>query len=150
MEYDSREDTRAHIRQVQDLMSQIVTELHIRSQIHDSTKLEEPEKSLFDKYTPLLRDTTYGSPEYKQYLEEMGPALAHHYEKNSHHPEHYRSGINDMSLLDIMEMLADWKAAGMRHADGSLEQSLQINRERFGVSDQLFEILENTVKELGW
>lgn len=60
------------------------------------------------------------------------------------------SGINGMSLLDILEMLADWKAAGERYKGGNIAQSLAHNRERFGISDQLFAILENTVKELGW
>lgn len=185
MTYDSTEDTRSHIREVQDLLSQVITELNLRSQIHDSTKLEDPEKSLFDKYTPLLRDLTYGSDEYKKTVAEMGEALAHHYDKNSHHPEHYpereteeskelrhvieafdkfdpalpylfsqldelESRVNGMSLLDVLEMLADWKAAGMRHKDGSLAQSLEINRGRFKISPQLFEILKNTVRELGW
>jgi len=77
-------------------------------------------------------------------------ALKHHYENNSHHPEHYPNGINGMSLLDLIEMLADWKAAGMRHADGDMQKSLEINKKRFGMSDQLAEIFQNTIKELGW
>jgi len=125
-------------------------ELLCRSEDHDASKLQSPEKELFDKFTPLLRDTTYGSDEYKRYLKEMGAALQHHYEVNSHHPEHYANGIYGMSLLDVMEMLADWKAAGMRHADGDIRESLSINRGRFDIDDQLFSILENTVKELGW
>jgi hypothetical protein len=38
----------------------------------------------------------------------------------------------------------------MRHANGNITQSLEINRKRFNISDQLFEIIQNTVKELGW
>ncbi len=60
------------------------------------------------------------------------------------------SGINGMSLLDLIEMLCDWKAAGERHADGSMERSLTINRERFKISPQLQSILENTAREMGW
>jgi Family of unknown function (DUF5662) len=80
----------------------------------------------------------------------MQPFLAHHYAANAHHPEHWPSGISDMSLLDIVEMLADWKAASERTRQGSIAASLAHNRERFGISDQLFSILANTVKELGW
>jgi hypothetical protein len=47
-------------------------------------------------------------------------------------------------------MLCDWKAAGERHADGSITKSLEINKKRFGISDQLASILDNTRKELGW
>ena len=55
-----------------------------------------------------------------------------------------------MSLIDILEMLCDWKAASERHANGSIMHSLIINRDRFKISDQLHAILENTVREFGW
>lgn len=100
--------------------------------------------------TPRLRSLTYGTPEYSASLNELGPALKHHYQHNSHHPEHYANGISGMSLLDVIEMLCDWKAAGERHQDGSMERSLQVNRERFSIHPQLQQILENTARELGW
>lgn len=59
-------------------------------------------------------------------------------------------GISGMTLLDVIEMLCDWKAATERHADGSITKSIQINRGRFGIDDQLSSILENTRKEMGW
>lgn len=55
-----------------------------------------------------------------------------------------------MSLLDVIEMLCDWKAAGERHTDGSIERSLKVNRERFKISDQLHAILKNSAMEMGW
>jgi hypothetical protein len=55
-----------------------------------------------------------------------------------------------MSLLDLLEMLCDWKAASERHADGDIARSLRINRERFGIDGQLAAILENTAVELQW
>ena len=150
MEYDSTEDTKEHIGYVQKFLNNIQNAINTRLYVHDNSKLQEPEKSMYDEYTPKLRAMTYGSDEYKACLKEMGVALKHHYENNSHHPEHYPNGINGMSLLDVIEMLADWKAAGLRHADGSMQQSLKVNKERFGISDQLAEILQNTVRELGW
>jgi len=180
MKYDSTFDTQSHIIQVRNLMFYAIHNLLLRSHDHDYSKLESPEKELFDQFTPLLRETTYGSPEYKQALESMGVALEHHYAENSHHPEHFgyaecnicfkhyprdygeccqacgngmftlRPDVSGMSLLDLIEMLADWKAAGMRHANGNLAESLKINKERFEISDQLFAIIENTAKELGW
>ena len=59
-------------------------------------------------------------------------------------------GINGMTLLDLIEMLCDWKAAGERHADGSMERSLMVNQERFHIGEQLQSILENTARELGF
>lgn len=150
MTYDSTEDTREHIGHVAKFLSNVMNAIGTRLHIHDASKLREPEKSMYDEFTPKLRAMTYGSDEYKECLKDMGVALKHHYENNSHHPEHYPNGINGMSLLDVIEMLADWKAAGLRHTNGSMAQSLEINKKRFGISDQLAEILENTVKELGW
>ena len=150
MTYDSRPDTLEHIKKVQEFLGQIESNIGSRASFHDNSKLHPPEKEVYDEFTPKLRDSTYGSDEYKGFLKDMGAALQHHYQANSHHPEHFKNGVNGMSLLDVIEMLADWKAAGMRHANGDIQKSLEINKARFGISDQLFEILQNTVKELGW
>lgn len=150
MSYDSRPDTLEHIAKVRARMEEIAYHLRRRAMGHDASKLEEPEKSAFDRMAQKAAKTVYGSDEYKAAIAELGPALAHHYEANSHHPEHWPNGIGDMSLLDLMEMICDWKAAGERFKSGSIAQSLTVNKQRFGISDQLAAILENTVKELGW
>lgn len=87
--YDSRPETYEHIRHVQRGLNQVINELLQRSEAHDASKLEDPEKATFDRVTPLLKELEYGSDEYKRCLESMGPALAHHYENNRHHPEHF-------------------------------------------------------------
>lgn len=149
MTYDSRPDTHAHINKVQEYLEEVVDEIKMRSFIHDDTKLHSPEKEAFDRAISL-KTVEYGTPEYDAAKASLGDALAHHYAHNSHHPEHYENGINGMSLLDVIEMLADWKAATERMKDGDLGKSLEINKERFGISDQLYEILVNTAKELEW
>ena len=73
------------------------------------------------------------------------PAIAHHYQHNRHHPEHFAHGVPDMTLLDLLEMLCDWKSASLRHDDGSIYTSLEINQQRFGYSYELAGILRNTV-----
>lgn len=146
--YDSSKDTLLHIRRVSELLHNVIADFAERASVHDASKLKSPEKELFDEYTPLLKNTTYGSEKYNIYKEEMKSGLDHHYKNNSHHPEHYANGIDDMNLLDIIEMLADWKAATERHADGDIKKSLEINRERFKISDQLYKIILNTVRYL--
>ncbi len=148
--YDSRRDTLDHIENVRGKLAKAIDCLAARSLVHDQSKLVEPEKSVFDRVTPRLRGLTYGSPEYHEQLGELKVALDHHYASNSHHPEHFENGVNGMTLLDLIEMFCDWKAATERHADGSLEKSIQINRKRFAMSDQLAEIFENTRRELEW
>jgi hypothetical protein len=197
---ESEQATIQHIRRVQTLLSDVVERLIQRAIVHDASKLEEPEASVFDEFTPKLKDSIYGSEEYKQFLAEMKPALDHHYANNSHHPEYYRwhcpicsgqfsaaeyesapqgpndtgvrycpecsgasllyeselmdkpgLGIRGMTLLDLIEMLVDWKAAGERHENGSIAKSLEVNKKRFGYGDELQAILSRTVDELwGW
>jgi hypothetical protein len=146
--YDSAPETRRHILAVQELMHQVNFELIRRAAEHDASKLREPEKSVFDEFTPKLKASTYGSDEYKDMLSKMQFALDHHYEHNFHHPEHWERGIRDMTLIDLIEMLCDWMAATKRHADGDIIKSLEINQKRFGYSDELKLILKNTVEEL--
>lgn len=77
-------------------------------------------------------------------LKLMGPGLLHHYKNNSHHPEHYEKGVDDFDLFDLVEMYVDWKAASERHKDGNIFTSLHVNKKRFNISDQLFNIFYNT------
>lgn len=148
--YDSREDTERHIERVQALLFGMIEKLVVRRHDHDLSKLLPPEKAVFDRETPNLKSLEYGSDEYKQALERMKVALDHHYANNSHHPEHYENGMAGMSLLDLVEMLADWKAATERHDTGNIARSIDINAERFGYDDMLRSIFHNTIREMGW
>ncbi len=137
-------DTFRHIERVRNLLNVCVKDLLDRGEKHDQTKMMPPEVDLFAEYTPKLAHCTYGSEEYKGFLKDIKPALDHHYAHNSHHPEHYKNGINDMNLLDILEMLCDWKASSERHNNGNIRKSIEHNATRFGLSPQLVQILENT------
>lgn len=141
-------ETSKHIQNVQHYIFRIIAELILRAEKHDKSKLESPEVEYFTQFTSELRGTTYGSPEYYELLKKLQPALDHHYASNSHHPEAHENGINDMTLIDLIEMLADWKAASLRHADGNVMKSIEINKDRFKVSPQLVDIFKNTVKAL--
>jgi hypothetical protein len=147
---DSTLATLVHSRRVDELLLQLISGLQERVTQHDLSKLYDPEKPIFDEYSPKLKDSTYGSDEYWQFLEEMQVALDHHYAVNRHHPEHFATGVDGMNLIDLVEMLCDWKAATERHDDGDLERSLEVQRGRFNLSDQLVSILRNTAKEAGW
>lgn len=151
MSYDSRPDTWAHIHTVQERLGLIIDRLRERAHVHDQSKLVEPEVGVFDEYTPKLKHSTYGSDEYKGFLDGMGVGLRHHYAANSHHPEHYgTAGIHGMDLLDLIEMLADWKAATERHDDGDLARSIEVNRQRFGYGPEIETLLIATADRLGW
>jgi len=116
-----------------------------RAVVHDFSKLGWGETSQFVTVVHKLKGVTYGSNEYKRMMEEDLPkALELHYRRNSHHPEHYTNGIAGMNMVDLVEMFCDWKAATKRHADGSMERSIDVNRKRFVMSEQLCTILRNS------
>jgi hypothetical protein len=149
MSYDSGPETREHIKQVARRLKAVQVELGDRAWMHDASKLGPNEKPHFDGATPKLKGLTYGSVEYKAALAELGPALAHHYKHNSHHPECWPDGIKGMDLLDLIEMYCDWAAAVTRHADGNLAKSIEINADRFSMGNELLEIFRNTFRRHG-
>lgn len=141
---DQRFKTLRHIEAVRNFLNAVIVELLYRAEQHDQSKLQGAEREAFDAYTEKLRGMTYNSPEYKACLSDIKPALDHHYAHNRHHPEHHKLGIRGMNLIDIVEMLCDWKASSMRHNDGNILKSIELNQTRFGYSDDLKNILENT------
>lgn len=144
-QYDSKLDTNKHRSFVRMLMYEIAKDIMDRADHHDDSKLLPPEKELFDEYTPKLKGCTYGSPEYNEFLKGLKQALDHHYAVNRHHPEHFPEGMNGMNLVDMVELICDWFAATMRHDDGDINKSLQINKKRFNMDEQTVAVLKNTV-----
>lgn len=155
--YDSRPETREHIACVRYFLHGAIGDLYGRCHKHDASKLVSPEVEAFDIATPKLANLEYGSEEYKESLRELGSALDHHFVHNDHHPEHYENGVRGMSLMALLEMLCDWRAASERVKQRTddpekvktFESGLAFNQERFGYSDELAGILLNTARELG-
>lgn len=150
MSYDSTEDTNKHIANVRHRILLFVRDLMDRALKHDASKLQEPEKAAYDVLTPKLYNVEYGSEQYKKMLREMQPAIDHHWANNDHHPEFHITGIEGMNLMQIVEMIADWKAASERHKTGDIRDSIEINIKRFGIEPQLAQIIRNTVEYMKW
>lgn len=143
---ECRVETQKHIERVRYYIRFITDRLTTRGVKHDAIKLESPEIEVFAEHTKYLANMKYDSPEYKEHLAAMKLALDHHYANSRHHPEHFTNGINDMNLIDIVEMLCDWKASSERQKDGNLLKSIEQNAARFGYDDQLKQIFINTAK----
>lgn len=141
-------ETIKHIKRVRYFLSLMIEELDRRAREHDRSKLESPEAEIFGEWTPELAKTEYDSPEYRAMLEKIKPAIDHHYAKNRHHPEHWSHGVEDMTLCDLVEMLCDWKAATERNKNGNIRTSIEKNTARYGLSPQLSQIMQNTVREM--
>ena len=148
MTYSSVPETMKHIENVRYTLVNLINKILERALSHDQSKMQTGEVEYFDIYTPKLSGCTYGSEEYKQFLAELKPALDHHYCMNRHHPEHFQNGILGMNLVDIIEMFCDWYAASKRHKDGDILRSIEINQNRFGYSDDLKAIFENTFRDI--
>ena len=146
--FDSMPETLAHIDAVHHNLARFRLELQVQSSGHDLSKLYGAEKAALDAATPRLRGITYGSPEYQAATANISEALKHHYANNRHHPEHHADGILGMDLIDVVEMLCDWKASSERHDDGDIRASLRINAKRYGIGPDLLAVLENTVDRL--
>jgi len=145
MSYDCTDDVIEHMRKVAYWLQRFYDALISRSKYHDNSKLQNPqEKAMFDIWTPKLKEFKFGSDEYKAALVEMGKGLKLHYEANRHHPEHYENGINGMTLIDVVEMVADWMAAAQ--AKGNFVD-LDYLSNRFGLSEQLVKIIANQLRE---
>lgn len=145
-------DTLKHTYNVYKNLNTVAKLLRLRGVSHDQSKLaDDIEYDTFEEFHSKNKlNAEYGTVEYDNEKSQLKQGLIQHYKNNSHHPEHYSNGLDGMSLLDIMEMLADWKAATDRHENDNIYKSLEINKKRYNMSDQLYNILLNTVKELNW
>lgn len=140
-----RAETLEHILHVSANIHILIHEMNKRALTHDASKLEEPELSGFAENTEKLGQTNYGSKEYQDLLDSLQDVIKHHHAKNRHHPEHFKNGVNDMDIIDVLEMLCDWIAASDRTKNGNIFQSISYNSERFKIDDQLKSILKNTI-----
>jgi len=145
-----RRELLEHVLNIQRFLGIIIAELEKRGEEHDVSKTLPPEFEYFLENIPALNCAAYGTEEYRQILKGMRPAIEHHNKSNRHHPEYFDNGVNGMNLVDLIEMVCDWKAASLRGSGGDINKSVMLCSERFGISPQLTQIILNTVKDFGW
>lgn len=144
---DVKADTWEHVEKVRELIDFVAGELRRRGLAHDASKFQSPEKEMYEIYRPRLDTEVLGSEENKRTLEAMGEGLRHHYRENRHHPEHYPNGIAGMNLIDLTEMVCDWKVAAARKGQAV---NMAWACERFGIQpdELLYHIIQNTIQSL--
>ena len=136
-----------HIETVRTYLDFICIELLKRGVKHDQSKLGIHETNLLNpKYD--LRTKVYGSKEYERDLKELYSDINHHYSVNRHHPEHFKNGMQDMNLIDILEMFVDWYASVKRHNEGSIENSIEYTQKKFKYPNYLVSIFKHTAELL--
>jgi len=143
-------DTLRHISEVAENLAVMRSDLEQRGIKHDRSKLEEFEFDAFVKTRPKFKKANYGSPEYQECFDIIKPAIERHYCNNRHHTGFHEGGFADMNLLDILEMLADWKAASRRSPNLSFKDSLPKAFERYHIPENMQKHIIATLDYLGW
>jgi len=147
LNYDSTVDALEHKKIVEKTMKVIIEDLVYRASIHDNSKLESPEREGYDSLIPELRKAKYGSEKYNQIRKDMmDRCLSHHYEVNRHHPEHFENGIEEFTLVDLVEYFVDTYSASTK-SDTPYSEGVKINAKKHNLPDVLVKIFENTVTE---
>lgn len=136
-----------HKRRVGLYLQKVADALFGRAAVHDNSKFLPEEYEPYEEAFPGLQKYAYGTPEFKAELVKIKPAIKHHTSHNDHHPEYFKSGIDGMNLIQLIEMVCDWIAASER-SQANIHKGLLINKERFGIDDQLFGVIQRTVVEL--
>lgn len=122
----------------------VITILTERAVTHDLSKYEDAERAIYAATLPALQRAVYGTPDYREAVATLGPALTHHYAVNRHHPEHHAHGVDDMTLIDVIEMVCDWVAAAKR-TNETVASRLDALADRFAVTPQMQHLIANTL-----
>lgn len=109
--------TREHIERVRRCLlamaeiSQHGDELRRRAEIHDASKFGPEERTAYIWLTEHHRCRQNGEPfAYPEGMEDqVRAAVEHHTRSNRHHPD-FHADPNDMSEVDLIEMVCDWTA----------------------------------------
>jgi len=129
-----------HKRRVSTYLQNVANALVGRAVVHDNSKFSAEEYEPYEQAFPGLQKYAYGTDEFKAELRKIKPAI---------HPEYFKSGIEGMNLIQLVEMTCDWIAASERSGT-DIHKGLLMNKERFNIDDQLFGVIERTVVELTW
>jgi len=152
-EFDYLCDVILHVSEISENLETIASELRKRGMSHDRTKFQQLEFDTFVSTREEFKQTSYGTPEYKAVCAKAQPAMDHHYSNNRHHTAYHENAVNDMNLIDIIELVCDWRAANRRNADQcTMLESVKrgLSNEKYQISEQLAKIIINTFKDLGW
>ena len=139
-----------HRETVADHLHGLADYFRARAREHDRSKLQFDEFEGFARINKTARNHAYGTPEYTESLaseNKEGGCIALHFSRNAHHPEfHQKPGF--MGLLDLIEMVIDWKAAADTYGTNTLRASIKIQRARFDFDDWQWGVIEEMVRYL--
>jgi len=150
VELDFLCDTIVHVSEVAENLEICASNLRQRGHAHDRTKFQPMEFDAFVSTREKLKRAKFGAPEQQECVDTIRQAVDHHHANNQHHVQYYSDGIKDMSLLDILEMICDWRAATRRNSESRFKGFLEVAIKKYNISPELEKIIQTTLKELGW
>ena len=118
--------THAHIARVRHCLHAIADAtdhgdaLRERAHVHDASKFSDAERVPYIWLTEYHRCRRTGEPfAYPDGVhEQVRAAIRHHTSVNRHHAE-YHADPNDMTDVDLIEMVCDWTAMAQELGDGN-------------------------------
>lgn len=135
-----------HRKSVKAKLDFISEEIKKRGEDHDLSKLQQPELGWLIQMDKEPK-YQYGTPEYFEKMKKWQKFFIHHYINNRHHPDHFKFGICDMTLVDLCEYMADIISYYDEMHVGDALKTVEEQKERFGFDEQLSQILKNTLLE---
>ncbi|EKQ66585.1 hypothetical protein OsccyDRAFT_5072 [Leptolyngbyaceae cyanobacterium JSC-12] len=122
--------TREHINRVHHnltILAKLPTypqDILSRGEIHDASKFVQPERVPYIWLTEFYRRRQSGEVfTYPNGVEEqVKAAIHHHVTTNRHHPE-FHASPNDMSDVDLIEMVCDWTAIAQELEENGVERN---------------------------
>ena len=148
-EFELFGDIVLHVSEVQENLEIMASELRKRGFAHDRTKFQETEFDAFCSTREKFKKANYGSPEYQECIDIIKPAIDHHYQNNRHHTKYHKNGFRDMTLIDVLEMIADWKAAARRSPDKPhLIDTLNDAFKKYEIGEEMQGFIRRTVYAL--
>ena len=111
-----------HMRKLQDFPGLEPSELAERAKLHDEDKYKDKDLVLpyiwITEYYRVKNDEGEVPDELQAQYDLASDASEKHIHRNVHHPEAY-SSPEDMTLLDLAEMVCDWSAMAEELGEGS-------------------------------
>jgi hypothetical protein len=158
--------TRDHIRRVGRLLSLLASlnryseygpQLRERAKTHDASKFTPMERIPYVWLTEFHRCLHHGIAfTYPDGIKErVEAAITHHASSNRHHPQ-FHDHPDDMTDVDIMEMVCDWTAlaeeinpleiSARRWADTKIGKSLRFNERRRRLVYEVIDALDEALR----
>lgn len=102
---------------------------------HDNSKFNYIE---FKKLASILNSRKCFTNASEQLTDVEMEAIKYHWSHNKHHPEYYYDKEEDMSELDIIEMVCDWFARSLQYNTDFIPFIKERQKNRFKFNEKMF------------